>query len=457
MTELSKTLRDAISITRGLGYSYIWIDALCICQDSADDWRTISSHMVGLLCNLTSEMLTLEQGEIYMNSACTITASAAVDSTQGMFLDRDSSVTGRLVLRWHENPNIEIVVGNAEIDPSAKRVDAGPLYKRGWCYQETTLSHRVLHYTNGELVFHCDRIKVTESAWEFGFFRETAEPQPIDRWRYETLGVEMIYFDKWREVVNEYTRRMLTFEGDRLLAVSAIARTLFYPKIAIENPKDMYIAGMFKGNFHHSLGWGRDPSNPEPLKRSKTYVAPSWSWASVIGCVEFVTHAHTPIISLLDIGATPINKHDPFGQLSDGFMKVDGYMKRAINNGRSNSYQSFATVAEEEQAHISPLCFLAEDESDSEEILGQMSFDDADDEKEREIYCLLVRAVPVRGKDWNEDGPLSEQYFPEAKANFIALCEVQGRGSNYFRRVGIGEEISIGWFEHVERMVLTII
>lgn len=47
--DLSKTLRDAIVVTRGLGYRYIWIDALCICQDSTEDWHTVSSKMVGFL------------------------------------------------------------------------------------------------------------------------------------------------------------------------------------------------------------------------------------------------------------------------------------------------------------------------------------------------------------------------------------------------------------------------
>lgn len=45
-SDLSKTLRDAVTVTRGLGYRYIWIDALCICQDSAEDWYAVSAKMV---------------------------------------------------------------------------------------------------------------------------------------------------------------------------------------------------------------------------------------------------------------------------------------------------------------------------------------------------------------------------------------------------------------------------
>lgn len=36
---LSKTLQDAVIITRALGIQYLWIDSLCIIQDDEDDWR----------------------------------------------------------------------------------------------------------------------------------------------------------------------------------------------------------------------------------------------------------------------------------------------------------------------------------------------------------------------------------------------------------------------------------
>ncbi|KAK1502880.1 hypothetical protein CTAM01_04869 [Colletotrichum tamarilloi] len=40
MTSLSKTFQDAVLVTRRLGIKYIWIDSLCIIQDSKLDWET---------------------------------------------------------------------------------------------------------------------------------------------------------------------------------------------------------------------------------------------------------------------------------------------------------------------------------------------------------------------------------------------------------------------------------
>jgi hypothetical protein len=36
---LPKSFRDAIAVTRKLGKSFLWIDSLCIFQDSKDNWR----------------------------------------------------------------------------------------------------------------------------------------------------------------------------------------------------------------------------------------------------------------------------------------------------------------------------------------------------------------------------------------------------------------------------------
>ncbi|KAF2627200.1 hypothetical protein BU25DRAFT_309307, partial [Macroventuria anomochaeta] len=43
--ELSPTMRDAITVVRGLGYHFLWIDALCIIQDSDEDWLHEASEM----------------------------------------------------------------------------------------------------------------------------------------------------------------------------------------------------------------------------------------------------------------------------------------------------------------------------------------------------------------------------------------------------------------------------
>jgi len=45
MKTLCKSFQDAIQIARQLGYSYLWIDSLCIIQDSEVDWVKESTSM----------------------------------------------------------------------------------------------------------------------------------------------------------------------------------------------------------------------------------------------------------------------------------------------------------------------------------------------------------------------------------------------------------------------------
>ncbi|KAI4129266.1 MAG: hypothetical protein LQ338_002318 [Usnochroma carphineum] len=73
--ELMQTFKDAIKVTRSLGLQYIWIDSLCIIQDSKADWLYESSRM----------------SNIYKYSYCNIAATAADSDESGCFCDRDPS------------------------------------------------------------------------------------------------------------------------------------------------------------------------------------------------------------------------------------------------------------------------------------------------------------------------------------------------------------------------------
>jgi hypothetical protein len=70
---LCQTFQDALYITRSLGYEYIWIDSLCIFQDSIEYWRIESTKM----CS------------VYSGSVLNLAASGAKDGTEGCLLDRD--------------------------------------------------------------------------------------------------------------------------------------------------------------------------------------------------------------------------------------------------------------------------------------------------------------------------------------------------------------------------------
>ncbi|KAK9778484.1 hypothetical protein SCAR479_04506 [Seiridium cardinale] len=78
--QLTKTFREAIDIAKRLGFTFIWIDSLCIIQDDEQDWL----HEAALMC------------DIYGNSSLTIAATGAVDGNGGCYSDRDpAAVSGQ--------------------------------------------------------------------------------------------------------------------------------------------------------------------------------------------------------------------------------------------------------------------------------------------------------------------------------------------------------------------------
>jgi hypothetical protein len=68
ITELPANFADAILIAGNLGLKYIWIDSLCILQDSREDWEIESGKM----------------GSIYRNSTVTIAALTSPGSKHGI-------------------------------------------------------------------------------------------------------------------------------------------------------------------------------------------------------------------------------------------------------------------------------------------------------------------------------------------------------------------------------------
>ena len=73
ISSLPKTFQDAVQITRALDFRYLWIDSLCIIQDSKKDWMNEAQSM----------------GEVYENAFCTIAAVEARDSRDGCFIKKE--------------------------------------------------------------------------------------------------------------------------------------------------------------------------------------------------------------------------------------------------------------------------------------------------------------------------------------------------------------------------------
>jgi hypothetical protein len=73
--KLPRTITDAVRCTQKLGLKYLWVDSLCIIQDSEEDQEKEIGRM----------------SEIYKNSYVTISAAKAKSSVEG-FLEPRTAV-----------------------------------------------------------------------------------------------------------------------------------------------------------------------------------------------------------------------------------------------------------------------------------------------------------------------------------------------------------------------------
>ena len=71
LESLPQTFVDAIEVTRALSARYLWIDSLCILQDSLDDWQAEAAEM----------------GRVYQNCFGNLAATGAAATTVGSSFD----------------------------------------------------------------------------------------------------------------------------------------------------------------------------------------------------------------------------------------------------------------------------------------------------------------------------------------------------------------------------------
>ncbi|KAI3316944.1 HET-domain-containing protein [Xylariaceae sp. AK1471] len=262
---LTKSFQDAITITQRLGFQYIWIDSLCIVQDDEQDWITEASRMA----------------TAYSGCTLNLVAADAPDGSYGCFLDRKEPPQKTKIfyngIEYQCSPNINTYLRRTAIGG------------RGWCFQETFLSPRSLFFCKTQLFWECRAIRAHESlalipSWHLDLIPFRA--QGI-KWGHPTTPKNIA--KNWLRLVTAYSRTVVTYPKDKLVAFSGVAR-LFGQQAKCGTNGDApilnagYVAGMWRVGLEYQLLWYVSWAARRP--RNKSFSAPSWSWASVDGPVK---------------------------------------------------------------------------------------------------------------------------------------------------------------------------
>ncbi|KAI0629756.1 heterokaryon incompatibility protein-domain-containing protein, partial [Trametes polyzona] len=321
LTSLPRTVQDAIRVTHALGFRYLWVDGLCIVQDSPEDQHREIKYM----------------RQIYRYAALTIIASSASSVDEGFLQERTQPPT---LVPTHTLPFIcpgrpddlasPVLTGTRQlgiihVEQKSRRPEDAPAPEpvdlRAWCLQELLMSPRSLIFTHTGLLFRCQTTSVNVcGAVRDGFFDPHPLPHELFQPNTSIVPRPELRWSVWRawwQTVHSYSGRSTSYPTDRLVACGGVAEE-FGRVLHMD-----YLAGLWRDTLLRDLLWVK---NPQTVQRPRpAYRAPSWSWAALDGLIVLPnTICNAPwdgVDEIAEIVACSVRLEDealPFGQVTGG-------------------------------------------------------------------------------------------------------------------------------------------
>lgn len=446
VSELPLTLQNAIDFASRLahGIRYIWIDVLCIIQSGDQqnaDWLGQSSEM----------------DQIYGNSFLNISATAAENSDEGMYRWRQPKDLWekKMKIKLHGIPGIQAGKDRFQV---CRVTDAtfwdryvlnAPVNKRGWVLQERLMAPRVLHFCKFQVAWECSCFRATESRPETVSSPYIGSGNIISKTNLkgllpvpdgeklrcsrlgvfdpdEHLGDKRYAYEIWKHVVETYSVTALTVPGDKLIALSGIAKRMN------EYIESEYIAGMWKDCLASQLLWRVEPIFRDNgfhylCSRPEAYRAPSFSWASVeLEQGQHIAYGEITdkdiLIKVVEVAIIRPREDNPYGLVKEGcYLRIEGNLRRIVleklprKTGNLCGWR-LATRPSSEKQHIN--VYLDSPQADADVSGGYTS-----------IYCMPV------AKGYRKDPENSQYLFCLLLKEF--KDEKWGKGT--FKRVGVAK------------------
>ena len=266
---LEPTYRDALDVTRSLGYKYLWIDLFCIFQGSDDfskqDWVKESVLM----------------DRIYAGGALNISATHGRDGNAGCYSQRiEKPLLPPIIVAWlrYSGPFTQPIYcelrASAHMPFSVESYGQSPVFSRGWIVQERILAPRVLHFARGEIVWECAEGEATES------FPNTEEgsqmlPGQLSSPNLSSKSRKTVLW-LWGCAISRYTQTVLSVPNkDKMVAVQGISQRI------AESLDDTLFFGFIACTLPRSLCWYvKDEDRRHKLpEQAENEFFPSWHFA----------------------------------------------------------------------------------------------------------------------------------------------------------------------------------
>jgi hypothetical protein len=476
---LPKTIQDAIHVTRSLSLQFLWVDSLCIVQDSKLDWEEQAALM----------------SDIYRNALVTVSANVGDTASSGLFVNRNPLTSRPCRLRLIRDPSTDLPDRLDEsLKQTGKHVTAstfarrfessatiGPLESRAWVLQEKLLSLRTLEFTPEGLHWHCLENYASEE--EPGpkppaFY--SMNDNPILSGTKSDYSPPDLHYGRWYSAVEWYNARSITYSTDKLPALSGLAAA-FLTRMKKEYPdgehmETSYLAGLWRDDLVKGLMWTPDENvNACRTKPPVRYIAPSWSWASLmdVKISFFKKRPRSPakLSRQLDpfniLGAeTTVDGANIFGQVSSGTLRVAGLLRETVflDKVLASSHRTWRGLVR----------------TDLDIVVGMVYLDELFPPN-ASVWCLPVQIkrewpnpVNQRIREYNELVEIEESDFETRKMHienmltplkdierkrvlYRCLALISTFNKDEFRRIGIAEVWDTEWFQNVSEREITIV
>ncbi|KAL1639643.1 hypothetical protein SLS58_007702 [Diplodia intermedia] len=285
MKKMPKVIQDAVELVRRLGYRYLWIDALCIVQNSSRSWK------------LNAEVMNM----IYGNADLTICAADGKDATTGL---------QALTEPTHSQIIVECVPG---LRLMVSRLAEASIKKskwntRGWTFQERLLSRRCLIFTEGRVMFQCRSAAMSED-----IVTASTSANSDSKWSLDLLQSPLKLLDfldsrpMWfyMNCVQLYSARDLTKPEDILAAFNGVSNHIEDALSSVltfglpTSHFDLALLWVPLGRSRRRMGDGEakgvrfddEPAASRHKQHTSETSFPSWSWCGWQGCsMDYLTN-----------------------------------------------------------------------------------------------------------------------------------------------------------------------
>jgi hypothetical protein len=277
---LGQTIQDAILFVSSLNERYLWVDAICIIQDDADEMRTQISQM----------------DSIYNHAFLTLIALSATDANSdlpGVRFGTRSATGAAAIVQGH--------VLSAQPPSGWTDIRSSSAYDtRAWTFQESVLSSRCLFFSEKRVIFQClQSVEMEHLLPE----QSSERPSPehinplvnlLSPFRNPMLRVDnsstpytdfMRSFYLYQILTTNYARRKLTYPSDILNAFSGVMGMLE------RRGAGPFIYGLPESSLDLALLWTH--GSVRGIRRrnlgdnSTNTNLPSWTWAAWSGPVRW--------------------------------------------------------------------------------------------------------------------------------------------------------------------------